>query len=91
MKVTKTQLKKIIKEELARMEGHESSTDLETMVHDLGTPDLILQVLQAVSQEVPEFEAAFKQHLLQVLQAVSQKVPGFEAAFKQHYDYFMSE
>ncbi len=64
MKVTKTQLKKIIKEELARMEGHESSTDLETMVHDLGTPDLILQVLQAVSQEVPEFEAAFKQHLL---------------------------
>jgi uncharacterized protein YejL (UPF0352 family) len=62
MKVTKTQLKKIIKEELARMEGHESSTDLETMVHDLGTPDLILQVLQAVSQEVPGFVAAFKQH-----------------------------
>ena len=62
MKITKSQLKQIIKEELGRMSEHESSTDLETMVHDLGTPDLILQVLQAVSQEVPGFEAAFKQY-----------------------------
>lgn len=62
MKITKPQLKKLIKEELGRMSEDESSTDLETMVHDLGTPGLILQVLQAVSHEVPEFEAAFKQH-----------------------------
>ena len=62
MKITKKQLKQLIKEELGRTSEHEPNTDLETMVYDLGTPDLILRVLQVVSQEVPEFEAAFKQH-----------------------------
>ena len=62
MKVTKEKLKQIIKEELGRMDEADEEVDLAGLIDDLGSLDLVKQVLQGVARDVPEFAASFKSY-----------------------------
>ena len=99
MKVTKEQLKQIIKEELGRMDEADEEVDLAGLIDDLGSLDLVKDVLQAVARDIPdpEYLAGLIDDLgsldlvKKVLQSVAAKKPEFAASFKSYYDYFMSE
>ena len=104
MKVTKEQLKQIIKEELERMDAADEKeadeeVDLAGLIDDLGSLDLVKDVLQAVARDIPdpEYLAGLIDDLgsldlvKKVLQSVAAKKPEFAASFKSYYDYFMSE
>jgi len=62
MKVTKEQLKQIIKEELGRMDEADEEVDLAGLIDDLGSLDLVKKVLQSVAAKKPEFAASFKSY-----------------------------
>ena len=99
MKVTKEQLKQIIKEELGRMDEADEEVDLAGLIDDLGSLDLVKDVLQAVARDIPDLEylAGLIDDLgsldlvKKVLQSVAAKKPEFAASFKSYYGYFMSE
>jgi hypothetical protein len=99
MKVTKEQLKQIIKEELGRMDAADEEVDLGTMVDDLGTPENILLTVGALLGEKPELKSGLQpildnpdslESVKQALQSVAAEDPEFKASFKYYYDFFIS-
>ena len=62
MKITKTQLKQIIQEEIEQSMPAGADRHLAYLMDNLGTLDNVAQVLELVAEDMPEFMERFQHY-----------------------------